>query len=258
MKLRYSAILGTVLLLLCFGWILGTASSFNTCKAKQTTAQSEKATDNSPLLALAVVDNTAVSARCALHMIYEYRDATTAIATIFIALFTFTLWWSTMKMMRATKDAVDLARQEFTATHRPKIIVHGMEVKLPGDERRHVHFRYVNAGDTDAFITSIVSRILWTAKSMVPADIEFSRHDVIKEPILVPSGKNGFAITPDGVDFVTLVRSGRGGHDTAFCVGVVVYRDTNDIERRTGFCRRYDSERERWLKVEDEDYEYAY
>lgn len=170
--------------------------------------------------------------------------------------------WQGIQLRRAvtvTKEATNLAKQEFTATHRPKVIVHGMDVKLAGDgELRRVNFRYVNAGDTDAFVTSISSRILWTKHSMVPADIEFTRHDVIKDPILVPSGKNGFAITPDEVNFVTLVRSGRGGHDTAYCVGVIVYRDTNDIERRTGFCRRYDSERERWLKAEDEDHEYSY
>lgn len=180
-----------------------------------------------------------------------------------IALFQlFVFGWQGIQLKRsvsAAKDATEIANREFIATHRPKIIVYGMEVKLAGDDKpRHVHFRYVNAGDTDASVTFIESRILWTAKSMVPAGIELHRHDTIKEPIPVPSGMNGFAITPDGVDFVTLVRSGRGGHDTAFCVGDVVYRDKNDIERRTGFCCRYDSERERWLKVEDEDYEYAY
>lgn len=159
----------------------------------------------------------------------------------------------------AARETSKLANSEFISTHRPKIVVYGMDVKLAGDDTpRHIHFRYINAGDTDASVAFIESRIHWGAKGMVPAGIELRRHDTIKEPIPVPSGTNGFAITPDGVDFATLVRSGRGGHDTAFCVGVVVYRDKNDIERRTGFCRRYDSERERWLKVEDEDYEYAY
>jgi hypothetical protein len=127
--------------------------------------------------------------------------------------------WQGIQLKRtvtAAKEATKLARDEFVATHRPKIIVHGMDAKLAGEgELRHVNFR-------------------------------------------LPSGKNGFAITSDEVNFVTLVRSGRAGHDIAFCVGVVVYRDTNGVERRTGFCRRYDSDRERWLKVEDQDYEYAY
>ena len=180
-----------------------------------------------------------------------------------IALFQlFVFGWQGFQLKQsvsAAKEATELGNREFISTHRPKIIVYGMDVKLPGDDQpRHIHFRYINAGDTDASVTFIESRILWTAKGMVPAGIELHRHDTIKEPIPVPSGMNGFAITPDGVDFATLVRSGRGGHDTAFCVGVVVYRDKNDVERRTGFCRRYDSERERWLRVEDEDYEYAY
>jgi len=189
----------------------------------------------------------------------DYGVAITALATLAVAVFTGTLWWAAAGQYDLLKDQIQLAREEFTATHRPKIIVHGMDVKLAGDgEFRHVNFRYVNAGDTDAFVTLIASHILWTKYSMVPAGIEFRRHEVIKKPVPLPSGKNGFAITPDDINFTSLVRSGRGGHDTAYCVGVVVYRDKNDIERRTGFCRRYDSERERWLKADDEDYEYAY
>jgi hypothetical protein len=167
---------------------------------------------------------------------------------------------ATAAAANAAVDATDLARQEFIATHRPRIIVYGMEVQLLGDTetQRKVHFRYVNAGDTDAFVTSIHSRVLWHSKDMIEGGTELHRHDVIKEPVFVPSGNNGLAITPDGIDYINLVRSGRAGHDTAYCVGVVVYRDTNSIERRTGFCRRYDSERERWLKVADADYEYEY
>ena len=61
---------------------------------------------------------------------------------------------------------------------------------------RHIHFRYINAGDTDASVTFIELRILWTAKGMAPAGIELHRHDTIKEPIPVPSGMNGIPDYP--------------------------------------------------------------
>jgi hypothetical protein len=200
-----------------------------------------------------------IHVRCSGRFMDGHGVGLTAFASFIIAAFTATLWSATKQQGLLTFKSLKLAREEFISTHRPKIVVYGMDVKLAGDDKpRHIHFRYINAGDTDASVTFIESRILWTAKAMVAAGIELHRHDTIKEPIPVPSGMNGFAITPDGVDFATLVRSGRSGHDTAFCIGVVVYRDKNDVERRTGFCRRYDSERERWLKVEDEDYEYAY
>jgi hypothetical protein len=157
---------------------------------------------------------------CGGAYVLDKNAVITALGTVVIAIFTIILGVFTVRLAQSTrvaadaaKEAAELARQEFTATHRPKIVLYGMNVELPGDinASRHVTFRYVNAGDTDAFVTSIASRVLWAAKSMVPADIEFRRHDVIKAPILVPSGKNGFAITPEGVDFVALVRSGRGG-----------------------------------------------
>lgn len=174
-----------------------------------------------------------------------------------VAAFTGTLWWSTRGLFRATNASIQLARDEFIATHRPKIIVYGMEVSLPGDDKpRPVHFRFVNTGDTDASVTLIESKIVYAKGMAVPAGINLVRHDVIKQPILVRSGWNGIAITPEGAGFINLVRSGKEG--VVFCVGVIVYRDKNDIERRTGFCRWYDSESGRWKKLYDEDYEYVY
>lgn len=190
----------------------------------------------------------------------KLTDWLLAVLTFFLALFTYQLWKSTEKLWASTKATVELAREEFTATHRPRIVIYEMQTHS-GDGSTadgRVHFRYVNVGDTDAFVTSISSVILWTDKGLVRAGVEPRSHNVIRRPIHVPSGNNGYAISIDDVDTIKLIQSGRNGHDTAYCVGVVVYRDTNDIERRTGFCRRYDSERERWLKVEDPDYEYEY
>src|SRR5262245_32237680 len=51
----------------------------------------------------------------------------TMLATIAIAGFTATLWWTTRNMMAATRDAVEIASKEFIATHRPRIIVRFMQ-----------------------------------------------------------------------------------------------------------------------------------
>ena len=80
MKLRYVAALAALLLLLFAGWILGTSSSFNDCKAKQAAAQSEQAKENAPPIVLPLADKAAICARCAGHVIYEYREAATAVA----------------------------------------------------------------------------------------------------------------------------------------------------------------------------------
>jgi hypothetical protein len=74
-----------------------------------------------------------IGSRCGLHVIYEYRDAATAVATVFIALFTFTLWLSTRGMLLTARqqsidmkgaitvavEANNLARIAFNAERRP-------------------------------------------------------------------------------------------------------------------------------------------
>src|SRR5450759_789485 len=49
--------------------------------------------------------------------------AITALATVIIAVFTGTLWFSTNKQARITTDALNLATKEFNATHRPRLCV---------------------------------------------------------------------------------------------------------------------------------------
>jgi hypothetical protein len=178
--------------------------------------------------------------------------------TAILAVATMGLGGATVGLFFAGRNQLHLARAEFIATHRPKIIVYGVDVKLPGDSGndRQVHFRYVNAGDTDALVTTISSRIQVAQKNRPPAGIELHKHTVISSPILVKSGEHGFAITPDSVSFINLVRSGQA--EIVYCVGAIVYRDKNDIERVTGFCRHYDAHSERWLQVADQDYEYSY
>jgi hypothetical protein len=45
----------------------------------------------------------------------------TAIATAFIAGFTYTLWKATTGTLKATQDSIQLARDEFLSTHRPEM-----------------------------------------------------------------------------------------------------------------------------------------
>jgi hypothetical protein len=45
--------------------------------------------------------------------VYDYRDAATAISTIFIALFTFTLWQATVKLWRSGQTTFEASRRAF-------------------------------------------------------------------------------------------------------------------------------------------------
>jgi hypothetical protein len=134
-------------------WLLATSSSFNSCIERQTTTLIEQAKEKSQPTALSFVDRAAICGRCAWHVTVEYRDALTAIATVFIALFTFTLWHSTDRMMAATQTAVDLARRDFIATHRPRVIVRYIEGPFYDDDGHRIAFvTLVNTGASDALI----------------------------------------------------------------------------------------------------------
>jgi hypothetical protein len=58
------------------------------------------------------------------------HDNVTTAATVVIAVFTLTLWLANEKMWRVTNKAVDLARDDFNATHRPWIALINAELSV--------------------------------------------------------------------------------------------------------------------------------
>jgi hypothetical protein len=84
-------------------WTVTISSSFQNCSTNQLAAGSDLATS---------------SWRCGLHVVYAYRDAVTAVATVFIAIFTLTLWRSTSGLvMAAAQQSID-TRQAIEASNR--------------------------------------------------------------------------------------------------------------------------------------------
>jgi hypothetical protein len=153
---RYLAALVFVLGVL--GWILSTSSSFQDCIKNQTEAKSEHAKPS-----LAITDNAAIRMRCACHVAYEYRDFVTAAATVFIALFTFTLWWSTRGMLQATNETIRLARDEFISTHRPKMIVRQFQLDpFKPDTVLSSSCSVINVGSTEGILRYVAAELaLW-------------------------------------------------------------------------------------------------
>lgn len=158
-----------------------------------------------------------------------------------------------------TQGTLRLARQEFIAAHRPLITPYGFDIQFPEGEAAQVHFRYVNKGESTAFVTGIGTKIVITETQKLEAGIDHI-HQTIEPPIEVPVGMHGFRITPEKVDPLPIIFSDEVGvqHPRVVCVGYIMYRDANDFRRQTGFCRVYDSATHRWVKMDDEEYEYIY
>jgi hypothetical protein len=163
-----------------------------------------------------------------------YNGAVTAVATIFIAAFTIVLALVTGRQARLSRESIDLAREEFISTHRPKIIVYGLEFSgdLTEDKPVPVGFRYVNSGDTNAEITGFGTTIVRIIPPALPAGLEF-RPQTMEPPIEVPSGMHGFRLTIDtiGADQIASFESVMYS-ENVICAGYVLYRDGNGTRRQ--------------------------
>ena len=137
-----------ILFVFAFGylvWIVATTSSFKTCVATQTIAETPHA--------LSLANRVAIYSRCGVHVMYEYREAATAVATAFIALFTLTLWWSTRNLWNVTR---------IEAEHIPRVERAYVSGGATGIEGSPEHFAITvdNYGKTPAFIGTIWANIV--------------------------------------------------------------------------------------------------
>jgi hypothetical protein len=159
---------------------------------------------------------------------------------------------------RLTKSSLDIAREEFISTHRPKIIVYGVDFggsPNVAESQIPVTFRYVNSGVSTAYVTQIGSRVLKLVNKLtLPNDVQF-RLAEIPFPVEVKSGMHGFGIT---IDKMAPYSPRALTKEWVVCVGYLVYEDDNGTKRQTGFCREYDHASKRWKPVKDDDYEYSY
>lgn len=65
----------------------------------------------------------------------SHNGLVTALATVFVAGFTWTLWRTGRRQGDLAQKSIDLARDEFNATHRPRLFVHTAEVADKGSRR---------------------------------------------------------------------------------------------------------------------------
>lgn len=90
---------------------------------------------------------------------------TTGMFTVVLALSTVLLWRSTQRTAKLTLSTLKLSTDEFSATHRPKVLVQQVTITEKGDNDRPgiIDFIIANAGETKANNSSI-SRVRLRAK----------------------------------------------------------------------------------------------
>jgi hypothetical protein len=84
---------------------------------------------------------------------FSRSDFVTAVATVVMAIFTGTLWWSTRGMLRATNETIRATNRNFAAEHRPWISVNAELTRLRferGEAIVDVTYTLKNTGNSPA------------------------------------------------------------------------------------------------------------
>ncbi len=200
----------------------------------------------------------------------------TTFATIAIAAFTGTLWRATTKQASLTRESINLAREEFVSTHRPKlrvrhiVLTHPVPPSLKPLELIEAgqpivgHLDIWNVGETPAHIVESHCKVFWTKDAGLPMTSPYESERAnnfagsqVLEPGQSASCDFRSAVTMDD-DAERYRRLTQGFH--IYVMGWIRYADGRKITRQTTFCRLYNvanGERHpRFHVVDDPDYEH--
>jgi hypothetical protein len=210
-----------------------------------------------------------LNAVCIVHLAVPFQGILIALSGVAVAGFTGTLWWATGKMGRIAADQrsdtlrqLDLMREDFISTHRPKLIIRGPQLmNASEDDLTRIHFEIVNIGASDA--TTHRSGV---EASNVPRRpkrpyVIVGDEDFLGGEIISPGESTSHVYTCP-VSRLALAaiqtRTLRNPPpDDIFVLrGIIAYNDGNGIMRRTGFWREYDFDARRFRPSDDPDYEY--
>lgn len=196
----------------------------------------------------------------AICFLETYNGAVTAVATVFIAVFTIVLAYVTSRQARLTKDAVDLGRAEFIASHRPKLVVRQVEftgLDANDDSRFTMRCAVANIGDSEGRL--IDGRY----------HVEFSDGSEFK-PIENGDKFDAYTIAPgaevhilmtlnmdDGAAIALALADQHASAPRPYFRGYLLYQDRDGVARRTYFSRRYEPASKRFMPTSDPDYDQA-
>jgi hypothetical protein len=183
-----------------------------------------------------------------------YGTGITTLATVAIAAFTCVLYFATSKSARITDAALTLARDEFIAVHRPRIIVRFIQGPFDdADKTRFVWVTIVNVGVNRATVEKWGGDLPLRVKGeWWPPGIAATPQPIT--PFILASGeRHTFKVTqrphPDGYTYSP-------GIGKRHLVGAVRYKDESGIERETAFFRIYDDTSDRFVHSDNEEQEY--
>jgi hypothetical protein len=166
------------------------------------------------------------------------------------------------------------------ATLRPRLLVRGIEVVpgeivdvvgvMPQSQNWHIRVGVANSGGSKARI--IESNLTFTKtnpfsdgfKIVLPTFPPYSKERKSFGRFTVEAGEHTERMVQLDFDMTmrlklqrTIRAGGGGAGNSMYCMGFFQYQDTFRVTRRTAFSFRYDTETERFERVDNSDYNYA-
>lgn len=263
--LRNACVFSIALVFLLGAFVFGEnmfSSSFQSCIDEYQYNNNKSATKKNPS-ALVIFLKSQI--HCSGTFVEDFNGAITALATLVIAAFTATLWG-------ATTGQLELLRDEFNSTHRPKIrLKHIWLTKdIQPNDFIEVELNVVNIGNTPATLTEMkFATVILPIGVSLPAIPAFYSSQAIPLRGELPSGitlrisniSNNYKVSANERNSI-LKRLQK-----LYCVGYINYFDRKGRLRCTSFCRCFDPPRPpynnfsikdygRFRLVNDPDYEY--
>jgi hypothetical protein len=221
-------------------WALGTASSFRACIADETKAAADQSKEGLPPIALTIINSAAIDGRCTLHVAYAYRDLMAVVATVFIAVFTGTLWWSTRRLWEAGEKQRTLSEEISMRQLRAYVssVPNKLGIVAPGAQIQAA-FKIKNTGQTPAHSVQ-----QWSAVDILPYPLPPN----YPFPLLASGTYTSVLSIPRGGSYTGHQRTTRtfsaaeieeimsGQTKRLYVIGLVKYIDVFDKAWETQFC----------------------
>ena len=159
------------------------------------------------------------------------------------------------------KASVALAREEFLATHRPRVIVRSVRCgeamgNVP-EPPLQLDIIMANVGLTPAIILKISASLMHVPSGILPPGPPYAEHSATMITLNVGEPEPFSAFIRGDIVKEFDLADGFGNATTFFfCLGYLIYEDALNRRYRTAFVRRYNASIKRFSTVDDPEYEY--
>ena len=197
-----------------------------------------------------------------IHLLDRHNGTVSAAATVAICFLTAGLLWTTDKQARLTRDALNLARAEFTAAHPPQVILREAVMDLEAV----VAYTLANIGGSTAIIQESWIMAEYPAPLYTVRNLRSAGHDDLGRLTLAPGEIKDLTYTLSEelsyyLRFENADRLREGGAyktpNNLHFAGAILFADNQGALRRTIFRRRWDGSMRMFMPSADPEHEYV-